>query len=127
AGYKGFYYHFIDKKTGFRAWNCELSTIDSGLLIAGAIFCQSYFDGTTSAEIEIRNLADSLYYRIDWQWAMASREGIAMGWKPEEGFHDWIWHGYNEAMILYILALGSPTHPVPASAWETWTSTYKWG
>jgi hypothetical protein len=126
AGYKGFYYHFIDTKTGLREWNCELSTIDTGLLIAGALFCQSYFDGDDKRESEIRSLADSLYRRIDWRWAMGDTTGIWMGWKPEEGWSPLTWYGYNEAMILYVLALGSPTHPVPASVWDHWTAPYVW-
>ena len=106
AGHKGFFYHFIDTKTGLRAWNCELSTIDTGLLLAGVLFSQSYFEQKNPVEGEIRALADSLYKRVDWQWAMGKNKGIVMGWKPEEGFHPWIWHGYNEAMIVYILAHG---------------------
>lgn len=126
SGYHGFFYHFVDTRTGLRAWNCELSTIDTGLLMAGVLFCQSYFDGAGPVESEIRSLADSLYRRVDWTWAMGTTQGVVMGWKPEEGFHPWTWHGYNEAMILYLLAFGSPTHPVPSSAWKTWTDTYLW-
>jgi hypothetical protein len=126
AGYRGFFYHFLDTRTGLRAWNCELSTIDTGLLLAGALFAQSYFNGTDSTEIDIRAAADTLYRRTDWTWAMGTSPGVLMGWTPEEGFHSSPWHGYNEAMILYILALGSPTHPVPESVWQTWTSSYLW-
>ncbi|MBI3579216.1 MAG: Tat pathway signal protein [Ignavibacteriales bacterium] len=126
AGYKGFYYHFLKKDTGMREWNCELSTIDTGLLLAGVLFAQSYFDHNAPGEKEIRALADSLYRRVDWQWAMGKSKGVLMGWKPEEGFHSWTWFGYTEAMILYTLALGSPTHPVPPSAWDVWTERYLW-
>ena len=126
AGFKGFFYHFIDMRTGLRAWNCELSTIDTGLLLAGALFCQSYFDRPSHTERQVRAFADSLYKRTDWQWAMAGMRGVAMGWKPEDGIHPHYWRGYNEAMILYVLALGSPTYPVPESVWEAWTETYIW-
>lgn len=126
AGYRGLFYHFLKMKDGLREWNCELSTIDTGLLMSGVLFAQAYFDKNTPAEREIRVLADSLYRRVDWKWMMDGRKGITMGWKPEEGYHGWIWHGYNEAMILYILALGSPTHPVPETVWDAWTETYKW-
>ena len=78
SGYKGFFYHFIDTKTGLRAWNCELSTIDTGILIAGILFAQSYFDRNNPQEKEIRAIADSLFRRVDWQWAMNGREGIVM-------------------------------------------------
>lgn len=126
AGYMGFYYHFLKRSDGLREWKCELSTIDTGLLIAGMLFAQSYFDRSTPDEKEIRDIADELYRRVDWRWAMDGRAGITMGWKPEEGFHQWIWFGYTEAMILYILALGSPTHPVPESAWEEFNRRYLW-
>lgn len=126
SGYKGFFYHFVDTGTGLRAWNCELSTVDTGWLLAGTLFCQSYFDGKDVTEAGIRSMADSLYRRVDWTWAMGTTKGVVMGWKPEEGFHPWFWHGYNEAMIVYILALGSPTHSVPPSVWDVWTSTYVW-
>ena len=123
GGYKGFFYHFLKIPSGTREWNCELSTVDTALLLAGVLFCQSYFDGATADEQTIRNLADSLYLRVDWKWAMAGQPGIVLGWKPENGFHHQYWDGYDEAMILYILALGSPTHPVPETVWQTWIST----
>jgi hypothetical protein len=126
GGYKGFFYHFLDTKTGLRAWNCELSTIDTGLLIAGALCCGSYFDGTDATEMAIRTTADSLYRRIDWKWAMGDTTGIWMGWTPEERWSPLTWYGYNEAMIVYILALGSPTHPVPPTVWKHWTAPYVW-
>ncbi len=126
GGYKGFFYHFLKIPQGTREWNCELSTMDTALLLAGALFCQSYFDGSNAEEQTVRALADSLYRRVDWKWAMDNRDGVTMGWTPEKGFHDMIWEGFNEAMIVYILALGSPTHPVPESAWQAWTASYKW-
>jgi len=126
TGYKGLFYHFIDMNTGSREWKSELSTIDTGLLMAGVLFAYSYFDQKTAAEDSIRVLADSLYRRVDWEWAMAGLPGLSFGWTPEHGFSSTAWHGYNEAMIMYILALGSPTHPVPPSSWQYWTSTYVW-
>jgi hypothetical protein len=126
AGYRGFFYHFLAMQTGVRVWNCELSTIDTGLLLAGLLFCQSYFDAADATEIEIRVLADSLYGRVDWGWATDSSHGVRLGWYPERGFLTKTWTGYNEAMLLYILALGSPTHAIPAQAWNHFTSTYLW-
>lgn len=126
GGYKGFFYHFLKIPSGARAWNCELSTIDTALLMAGVLFAQSYFDADDTNENEIRRLADSLYFRIDWKWAMADTNGIKTSWHPEKGFGKYIWDGYDEAMILYILALGSPTHTVPASVWQAWTAPYLW-
>lgn len=126
-GYQGLFYHFLDMNSATRVWNSELSTIDSALLFAGMLDCKEYFDGAHADEVQIRALADSIYYRADWDWARGSGVGIRMGWNPESGFAPFgIWVGYNEAMILYILALGSPTHPIAAHYWFTWTSGYVW-
>lgn len=127
TGYRGFLYHFLDMGTGRRFGNVELSTIDTALAAAGALACQSYFDRDSPLEAQVRSQADRLYRRIEWDWARPRPPGISMGWTPEEGFHAWNWHGYDESMILYVLALGSPTHPVDSAAWDEWTSTYVWG
>jgi hypothetical protein len=127
SGHQGFFYHFLDMETGHRFQTVELSTIDTALLIAGALFAQSWFDAPDATESEIRALADSLYRRIDWPWAQPRPPAISMGWHPERGFIEAEWNGYNEAMILLVLALGSPTHPVNEDAWTAWTGTYQWG
>ncbi|WP_234571434.1 glucoamylase family protein [Rhodohalobacter sp. 614A] len=126
AGYKGFYYHFLNYGSGTRFKDVELSTIDTGLLMAGILTAQSYFDGDNSEETKIRELADSLYRRVEWDWAMNNNPTMSMGWRPERGFIEAQWKGYNEAMILLILALGSPEHPIPDNSWDVWTSTYDW-
>ena len=126
TGYKGFFYHFLDMETGRRFKTVELSTIDTSLLLAGALFCQSYFTLANPTENAIRAYADSLYLRIDWQWIRPRAPFVSMGWHPETGFIKYDWNGLNEGMILYILALGSPTHPIDASAWKEWTKTYRW-
>ena len=126
AGYKGFFYHFLNYDDGLRFQQVELSTIDTSLLLGGVLFCQSYFADTTATETSIRAYADSLYWRVDWAWARNRPPGVNMGWKPEQGFLPLDWRGYNEAMILYVLALGSPTHPVEPAAWTQWTATYEW-
>ncbi len=126
TGYKGFFYHFLNYRTGTRYKDVELSTIDTGLLMAGILTCQSYFDQDHAGERRIRELADSLYQRVDWNWAMNSNGSLSMGWHPESGFIPSVWTGYNEAMILLIMAMASPTHPIPAQAWTTWCSTYQW-
>jgi hypothetical protein len=126
TGYKGFFYHFLDMQTGYRFEQVELSTIDTSLLMAGVLFCQSYFTDAVPAEAAIRAYADSLYLRVDWQWARPRPPLISMGWRPENGFIDYYWHGLNEAIILNVLALGSPTYPVDPDAWTAYTSTYKW-
>lgn len=126
TGYKGFYYHFLDMQSGRRAWQCELSTVDTAFLLAGALTAGIYFDANTADESEIRTLADALYRRTDWQWAQNQGTTVTHGWKPESGFLNYRWEGYDEAMLLYILGLGSPTHPLPESSYMAWTSSYRW-
>lgn len=126
AGYKGLFYHFLTNDQALRYKNVELSTIDSGLLMAGILSSQSYFDADDPTEARIRTLADQLYRRVEWDWALNEQGRISMGWRPENGFIPSDWNGYNEAMVLLVLALGSPTHPVPDNAWEKWTKNYQW-
>lgn len=129
AGYKGFFYHFLKNDDGTRFRTNELSTVDTSLFLGGALFAQSYFDRDDPVEAEIRDLAEKIYTRVDWTFVQRTNtgtdaanhpgsHGITMGWKPEKGFetHDWI--GYNEGMLVYVLALGSPTHPVGKDAWD---------
>lgn len=127
TGYRGFFYHFLDMNSGHRFERVELSTIDTALLMAGVLFCQQYFGGNAPAEVEIRALADSLYRRVEWTWPVNNPGRISMGWHPETGPIEYEWHGYDEAMILLILALGSPTHPVGPEFWTTYKSTNRWG
>ncbi len=131
AGHRGFYYHFLDMHRGqrFDDW-VELSSVDTGLLMMGVLFAQSFYEGGNDAEREIRAIADDLYRRVEWNWMQARAPLMSMGWMPEtQSFITHDWHGYNEAMLLYVLALGSPTHPVGPEAWQAWTSTYdrSWG
>lgn len=126
SGYKGFYYHFLDMKSGKRAWNCELSTIDTTFLVAGMLTAQAYFDIDNECEREIRDLADSLYRRVDWNWARNGGATVTHGWKPESGFLKYRWEGYDEALLLYVLGLGSPTHSLPDESYPAWLSTYQW-
>ncbi|HEX8694748.1 MAG TPA: glucoamylase family protein [Longimicrobium sp.] len=129
TGHRGFFYHFLDMRTGRRFEQVELSTIDTGLLMLGVLAAAEYFDRGDAREAEIRALADSLYRRVDWAWAASPRAPlISMGWHPEpgRGFIPHDYRGYNEAMFLYVLALGSPTHPVEPAAWAAYTGTYRW-
>ena len=126
TGYKGFYYHFLDMQTGRRAWHCELSTVDSAFLLAGALTAGAYFNANTPGESEIRTLADALYCRADWQWAQNHGDTVTHGWKPESGFLSYRWEGYDEALLLYILGLGSPTHTLARSSYAAWATTYRW-
>jgi hypothetical protein len=126
TGYKGFYFHFLDMQTGRRAGDAELSTIDTALLLAGVLHVQQYFDQDDASEAQIRALADNLYRRVDWPWMQVRSAKVCHGWTPETGFLPYDWGGYNEAMILYLLALGSPTFPISPDAWTAWTSSYAW-
>lgn len=126
SGYKGFFYHFLDVRDGSRYWKCELSTIDTGLMLMGALLCQSYFDGDGPTEATVRALTDSLYHRVDWRWATDGSPGISHGWRPEEGFNKTRWRGYDESAFLIMLALASPTHPVREGMWEYWLEPCIW-
>ena len=126
TGYKGFYYHFLDMRTGRRAWKSELSTIDTSFLIAGALLAAAYFDAQSEDEKEVRSIASFLYERVDWQWAQNGGVTVSHGWKPEGGFLRYRWEGYNEALMLYVLGLGSPTFPLCAESYPAWTRTYRW-
>ncbi|HEX5959798.1 MAG TPA: glucoamylase family protein [Rhodanobacteraceae bacterium] len=125
-GYKGFFYHFLDPASGRRAWQCELSTIDTALLVAGMLVAAQYFSADTPDEREVRMRVQSIYARVDWRWAQNGQDAIVLGWKPESGFLVNRWLGYNEALILYVLALAAPDHRVTAAAYRAWTSTFKW-
>lgn len=126
TGHKGFFYHFLDMNTGERFETVELSTIDTSLLLAGVLFCQTYFGGSTDTEVAIRAIADSLYRRVEWTWIQPNKPLVNHRWRPEDGFSVSDWHGYDESMILYILALGSPTFPIDAAAWNAFTATNRW-
>jgi hypothetical protein len=126
TGYKGFYYHFLDPRSGKRVWQSELSMIDSALLLSGILVAQTYFNSAARADQEIRTLADALFQRMDWQWALNKGSTLAQGWKPECGFLHYGWEGYSEATILYVLGLASPTYPLPVTSYAAWTSTYQW-
>jgi hypothetical protein len=121
SGTRGLFWHFVDADEGTPAGD-GVSTIDSALLMAGVLHCRQHFSGT-----EVATLATSIYEAAEWDWFFDEDQGLLhMRWTPEKAF-EYRWHGYNEAMILYLLAIGSPTHPVPASAWASWADSYGWG
>ena len=117
----GFYFHFVDKTTGGRVWQSELSSVDTALLLLGARVAGDFWPGT-----DVQRLADSLTDRADWRWmrdggdAGADPVSLSMGWKPETGWIQARWQGYSEASFLYWLALGSGTHPLPGDTWQAW-------
>lgn len=114
----GWFYHFINLRTGAREWKSELSSIDTALLLAGVLTVRQCFDG----DPDVPRLADVIYRRVDFQWMLAGDPMLlSHGWKPEEGFLRGRWEHYCELMILYLLAIGSPTHPIPAASWYAWS------
>jgi len=126
SGYRGFYYHFLDWNSGRRAWDSEVSTVDTAFLIAGMLAAAAYFDGDGPDESRIRELARWLYERVDWRWAQGPGGTLRHGWRPETGFIPFEWEGYDEGLLLYVLALGSPTHAPARNAFAAWASTYEW-
>jgi len=112
----GFFYHFIDMNNGARVWNCELSSIDSSLLLAGVLTARQYFN-----DQQIKDLATTIYERVDWPWMLNGGSTLSMGWKPESGFLDSRWEHYCELMMIYLLAYGSPSHPLDPKTWDAWT------
>lgn len=112
----GFFYHFVDMNSGVRVWNCELSSIDTALLLCGVLTARRHF-----ADAEIQGLATTIYERVDWPWMLNGGPTLSMGWKPETGFLEARWNHYSELMMIYLLAIGSPTHPIPAQSWQAWS------
>lgn len=126
TGYKGFYYHFLHMTTGQRANDCELSTIDTAILMAGIVVAEQYFNGRTETEEKIVALASMLCDRVDWQWALTDDDEIQESWKPESGFVPADWVGYTEAQLLYVIGAGSPTHPLPRRSYERDAADFHW-
>ncbi len=125
AGYKGFFYHFLDMNSGARYGRVELSTVDTALLLSGMLFSQSYFDQSTADEAEIRAAVDTIAGRVDWAWAQQSHPPlVTLGWHPETGYILSDWSQYNEAMLVVLIGLASPTQPLAPSAWTALTATY---
>ena len=125
SGHKGFFYHFLNMETGLRHKTVELSSVDTTILLMGILFAGQYYDRDNAAEREIRDLAQKIYARADWNFfRQDGRPQISMGWHPETGLIERNWDGYNEGMFVYILALAAPLHPVPATSWDQWTAPY---
>ncbi|MBN1894038.1 Tat pathway signal protein [bacterium] len=130
TGYRGFYYHFLSMDTGKRTWDCELSSVDTGLLMMGILFARNYYNLDNPAEDRIRMLADTLLRRIDWDFMEMPGSGadactISMAWRPGKGLHEYGWSGYNEALFLYVLAAGSGMKNAERS-YAAWLKSYQW-
>lgn len=111
----GFLYHFMKVDTGERVLQSEVSPIDTAIFLCGVLTCRAYFE-----DAEIRDLATKLYERVDWPWMLHGEKTFALGWRPERGFLKTHWDSYSEMMMLYLLALGSPSHPVAPDTWTSW-------
>jgi len=117
AGHNGFYYHFVDWETGQRAWKCELSSIDTSLLLCGVLTARQYFP----KDSQIVALANKIYGGVQWPWMLNGGATLSMGWKPESGFLDGRWNHYCELMMIYLLGIGSPSYPLAPATWKAWT------
>jgi hypothetical protein len=124
TGYHGFYYHLLDMQNGRRARLSELSTFDTAVLLAGAFAASAYFDNENSDETEIREIAEILYRKADWSWALCSGKTLKQEWRAEKNFSEKCWRGFDEALLINILALGSPTFPVNPNVYEEWKATF---
>ena len=126
TGYRGFYYHFLDMESGKRAHRCELSTLDTALLVAGFLTVATHFDGPSVDESRIRHQVEELVARVDWRWALNGRGTISHGWRPERGFLRYHYEGYHEGTLMYLLALASPRHAIPSDSYARLTAGYRW-
>ena len=116
--HRGFFYHFADMNTGERQWDSEVSSVDTAILLCGVRTATQCFD-----DEELNNLAEDIFNRVDWTWLSEDTTLLPHGWMPESGFLPYRWDGYSELMMMYLLGLGSPTHPLPQDAWNAWKRT----
>jgi hypothetical protein len=113
--HRGFFYHFAHVDTGERQWDSEVSSVDTAILLCGVLTCSRHFRVE-----EIEDLAYSIFNRVDWSWLSEDTSLLAHGWMPELGFLPYRWDGYSELMMMYLLGMGSSSHPLPPEAWKSW-------
>jgi len=113
--HRGFFYHWADINTGERIWDSEVSSVDTAILLCGVLTCREYFQNA-----EIARLANLIFARVDWTWLSEDTSLLSHGWLPEAGFLPFRWDYYSELMMMYLLGLGSATHPLPEGAWNAW-------
>jgi hypothetical protein len=116
--HRGFFYHWANITTGEREWDSEISSVDTAILLCGVLTCRRYF-----AEPEVERLAHQIFNRVDWNWLSEDTRILPHGWRPETGFLQFRWESYSEMMMIYLLGLGSYSHPLPAEAWNAWKRT----
>ena len=112
----GFFYHFLDSATGKRIWKSEVSSVDTGWLLCGTLHAKAYWE-----DAEIHDLAAALLNRADWRWMLNDSMTLSHGWVPERGFLPYRWDAYSELLAMYLLAMSSETHSIPAACWQGWT------
>jgi hypothetical protein len=113
----GWFYHYMDAATGARVWQSEVSSIDTAWLLAGILTVRECFQG----DQQISDLATAIYNRVDFPWMMdGSQISFSHGWTPEKGFLHYRWDTYSELLMLYVLGIGSPAHPVSGDTWDAW-------
>lgn len=112
----GFFYHFLNSATGERIWKSEVSSVDTGWLLCGALHTKAYWKD----DPQIVGLASELLNRADWPWMLNGSRTLSHGWTPEEGFLPYRWDSYSELLAMYLLAMASETHPIPADSWHSW-------
>lgn len=112
---RGWFYHFVDAATGRRVWTSEASTIDTSLLLQGALLAREHL-----RDPEVNRLVQAIYARIDWSWALDGGDTLSHGWRPEEGFIPHRWDSYAELLGLYLLGLGAPRGALPETTWRAW-------
>jgi hypothetical protein len=118
--HNGFFFHFLDAKTGQRAYGSETSSVDTTWLLCGVIHARQHFDTP-----RIRELANDIISRVDWDWMWDAGPALCHGWTPEHGFLPYRWDCYSELMAMYLIAMGSASHALPASAWTAWVRPKK--
>jgi len=117
--HRGFFYHFANINTGERLWESEVSSIDTAILLCGALTCKAYFKD----DKDIQQLAHAIFDRVDWSWLSEDTSLLSHGWTPELGFINSRWDFYSELMMMYLLGMGSAAHPLPSDAWFAWKRT----
>ncbi len=113
--HRGFLYHFADMNSGERQWDSEVSSVDTAILLCGVLTCRHFFH-----HLEISDLASEIFDRVDWTWLSEDTNLLPHGWMPEVGFLPYRWDGYSELMMMYLLGMGSSTHPLAPETWNAW-------
>jgi hypothetical protein len=116
--HRGFFFHWANVVTGERIWDAEVSSIDTAILLCGVLTCREHF-----RHVEISRLSYDIFNRVDWTWLSEDTSLLPHGWRPEIGFLPYRWDFYSEQTMMYLLGLGSASHPLPPEAWNAWKRT----